>query len=228
MCKSKLLHCCLMALVLFGLPAFAQAPNGQTPAAEGACDPLKADGVTKGLYGLCVALCEAQGYSPEVPIRESHKRVLANYNKLKTDSDPELPCVASSKSSPPVPAPVVQSCPCWTAAQAGAIDGVLSDGSTAMGWPAPTNNASACGTDPSFPYVAEEGFINGLRERAFIQVVELSSPMMNRCQYQTVLQGQIGSFVSLSIEEGTLTAEQLAACRDDLLARQKALNVCQP
>ena len=42
-----------------GNVASAQTPDGETPAEEQVCDPLRADGVTKGLYGLCVAFCEA-------------------------------------------------------------------------------------------------------------------------------------------------------------------------
>ena len=40
--------------------AIASTPDGMTPANEGVCDMLKDGGYTKGLYGLCVAYCEAQ------------------------------------------------------------------------------------------------------------------------------------------------------------------------
>lgn len=46
------------------------------------CEPLKADGVTKGLYGLCVAY-HASGAGNQV--------VLDNYNRKKTPSDPVMP-----------------------------------------------------------------------------------------------------------------------------------------
>ncbi len=37
--------------------AVAQTPDGETPANEGVCDELLI--ATPGLYGLCVAYCEA-------------------------------------------------------------------------------------------------------------------------------------------------------------------------
>jgi len=71
--------------------------------------PLMADDVcgdlvdgTPGLYGLCNAYCVAQecdSYAGgEAP--NSCNRLLANYNKKRNDSDPEMPCAAVS-------------CPCW-------------------------------------------------------------------------------------------------------------------
>lgn len=245
MCKSRLFRCCLVALLmlLYALPAPARSPHGALHAKERICNSLKARGVTRGLHGLCVSYCQAHdsdvaGKSAQARSHGKHFRrgwsrrsnhILAHYNRLKKRGDPEMPCNSEPAADPPpVPAPVVQVCPCWTPAEAGAIDGLFTDGSTAAGWPAPTSSASACGVDLSFPYMAEDGFVGGLRERAFIQVVELSSPSMNRCQYQTYLNGQIASFVSLSVEEGTLTAEELAACRSDLVARQATLGLCQP
>ena len=47
-------------LSMMVLTSHAGTPDGQTPAVESVCDPLKADGVTHGLYGLCIAFCEAQ------------------------------------------------------------------------------------------------------------------------------------------------------------------------
>jgi hypothetical protein len=87
--------------------AMAQTPDGETPANEGVCNVLQASGITAGLYGLCVAYCEAQDLdsfdkSPPNP------KILANYNKRKQASDPAMPCVK----------PV---CPCWTASEMASI-----------------------------------------------------------------------------------------------------------
>jgi len=225
MCKSILFLCWIVVLSMFGVPALAQTPDGQTPAAEDTCDPLKGDGVTPGLYGLCVAFCEAKDYAGESspPL----DRLLANYNKRKKDTDPDMPClpVVVADTTPPVPVPVVQACPCWTAAEADAIDGVLSDGSTAFGWPAPTNSPSVCSTDPTNLYLSETGTVNFAMERTYIRTVEQST--INRCEYQTIRNGVVVDYPLLSVEQGTLTPEQLAACKADLLARQTALNVCQ-
>ena len=86
----------LIACTFTGSPAFAQTQDGVTPAEEGVCDALKAAGVTKGLYGLCVAYCEAEAQS---------ENVLENYNRKRAEDDPEMPCVE----------PPTASCPCWTA-----------------------------------------------------------------------------------------------------------------
>lgn len=217
MCKSRLFRCCLVALSMFGLPALAQTPDGQTPAQENVCDPLKSAEVTKGLYGLCVAYCEARDNA------ESSSRsrgILANYNRKKRGTDPDMPCIQVAPA-----APVAPPCPCWTNAQASAVDGVLSDGSTASGWSALTSDPSACGADPTMPYIMEAGIVASRQERTLIQAVEL--PSINGCQYWNMLNGTLVIFNSLSIEAGNLTAEGLAACKADVFRRQAALRVCQ-
>ncbi len=99
-----------VALAMFALPAAAQARDGMTPAKNTMCDPL-AD-ATPGLYGLCVAMCEAQACEAtldpdtgEVTFDEScnpsAERILANYNKKASPSDPQMPCVTIA-------------CPCWS------------------------------------------------------------------------------------------------------------------
>ena len=116
--KKKKLVSLLIGLLLGAgsiVQAMAQTPDGQTPAEETVCDPLKADGVTAGLYGLCVAFCEAQDHAAiSHPITEAELevlaaaapsgRLLANYNKKKSETDPPMPCVV-----------VEEPCPCWEA-----------------------------------------------------------------------------------------------------------------
>jgi len=77
----------------FTLPVVAQTEDGVTPAVEGVCNGLKAPGVSKGLYGLCIAYCEAEA---------SSESVLRNYNRRRSSTDPEMPCLE-----------VVVACPCW-------------------------------------------------------------------------------------------------------------------
>jgi hypothetical protein len=60
------------------------------PAGEGVCDSLK--GGTPGLYGLCVAFCEAQG--------------------LGGPEDPGMPCLVEQPQQ--LPPPPEAECPCWT------------------------------------------------------------------------------------------------------------------
>jgi hypothetical protein len=106
------------ALIGFTGAAYAQTPDGEVPANEHVCDGLKADGITKALYGLCVAFCEAQDcvatFDPatnEVTFdpgcQPSSPKILDVYNRRMTASDPPMPCVNT----------VVGECPCWTAAE---------------------------------------------------------------------------------------------------------------
>lgn len=96
-----------LAFTLIATPILAEpGHNHLTPAQDGVCDPLKADGVTKGLYGLCIAYCEANAPSQDI---------LDAFNARRTEDDPEIPCGA-----PPV------TCPCWTGAllQAASASGI--------------------------------------------------------------------------------------------------------
>lgn len=110
----KLAVATLMGLAVMGGNAAAQTPDGESPANEGVCDVLQTPGVTPGLYGLCVAYCEAQdldSFDKEPP----NTKILGNYNKRKQDSDPAMPCVKTP-------------CPCWSGEEMGSItdDGAAS------------------------------------------------------------------------------------------------------
>jgi hypothetical protein len=83
-------------LVLVSLIAFFSSSVSAAPATEGICGGLKASGVTKGLFGLCVAYCEAGANS---------ERVLENYNRKKKDSDPAMPCLEVAEPT--------LGCACW-------------------------------------------------------------------------------------------------------------------
>lgn len=114
-------------LILIAPGAFAQTADGQSPADESVCDPLTADGVSTGLYGLCVAFCEAQDFADaEVLLTKADLeelrnglpsgRILDQYNDLKQDSDPSMPCIVETD------------CPCWTQDELKSIDGVGTNG----------------------------------------------------------------------------------------------------
>ena len=93
------------SLSMLSTATLASTPDGETPANEGVCDPLK--GGTGGLYGLCVAYCEAQdldSFDKEPP----RTKILENYNKKKQAGDPDMPCMQ-------VP------CPCWNDAELASI-----------------------------------------------------------------------------------------------------------
>jgi hypothetical protein len=89
-------------------------PDGQTPAEEDICDVLKH--TTGGLYGLCVAFCEAQDsecvpdYNADNPYagcKMRDRRILDNYNRKKKVGDPDMPCLPSAGENPEY------ACPCW-------------------------------------------------------------------------------------------------------------------
>ena len=96
----------IFVLLLTAGIALAKSPDGLTPGEETICDSLKS--ATNGLYGLCVAYCEAKDFdflnSPEPT--NSQINILKAYNKLKTDADPDMPCIQTTD------------CPCFTYQQA--------------------------------------------------------------------------------------------------------------
>ena len=98
----------------------AQTPDGPPPPNEGVCDELI--GYTPGLYGLCVAFCEAQDceatFDPatgnmtfDPSCRPSNPKILEKYNRRMNPGDPMMPCVNVAESE----------CPCWTEAELDAI-----------------------------------------------------------------------------------------------------------
>lgn len=122
--KLSILVAMLGSVLIAGLatmsaPAIASGtPDGTTPANEGVCDVLK--GGTPGLYGLCVAYCEAQDLDIVGDKETPNNKILGNYRKKMQAGDPDMPCVK-------VP------CPCWTDAQLANITnsgGTLSCGQT--------------------------------------------------------------------------------------------------
>jgi hypothetical protein len=83
----------------------ATAASAETPAQETICDPLI--DATPGLYGLCVAYCEAQDCDEESFVSgqcsQPNPVILGNYDKKKQPEDPEMPCL-----------PMATPCPCFT------------------------------------------------------------------------------------------------------------------
>jgi len=73
----------LFLICIFSIPAVAKPKDGKTPAEDTQCDVFKANNVTKGLYGLCVAYCEAGANS---------ESVLANFDRKAKETDPLLRC----------------------------------------------------------------------------------------------------------------------------------------
>lgn len=80
------------------------------------CQDLK--GGTRGLYGLCVAYCEAKSRGTDDTVsgrsgrRLSTERLLENYNRRMAMGDPAMPCLDLEEPA------AVSPCPCLTEAEA--------------------------------------------------------------------------------------------------------------
>ena len=182
---------------MFGLTAVAQTPDGTTPANEGVCDVLQ--GATPGLYGLCVAFCEAQDWADaDAPITEAEHdmlalkapsgRILSAYNKRRTTADIDMPCIK-----------VQEPCPCWSADELALVDGYYSDGATAI---------TSCHNYTEPPYTWQ-----GLDQRGGPVVVTRAGPSPGGyadgyCMYR----GEGGASRALFVTNGTLTPDEADAC----------------
>jgi hypothetical protein len=92
-----------------------RTPDGLTPAEEDICDDLKY--ATPGLYGLCIAFCEAHDsdcvpdFSVQNPFSNCERRdarILQQYERKRKDGDPDMPCLPSAGEDPEY------ACPCWS------------------------------------------------------------------------------------------------------------------
>ena len=99
-------------------PVWADTPDGTTPANEGVCDLLVYR--TPGLYGMCIAYCEAHDADLISPagdlddLNVPNRKILENYRKKMEAGDPDMPCVRTP-------------CPCWSAEE---LAGLRSPSST--------------------------------------------------------------------------------------------------
>lgn len=113
----KVFSACTLLVFLAGGNAPAKTPDGVTPAEETVCDDLR--DAAPGLYGLCVAFCEAQDceveWSGEDPsfagCSPSSQKLFENYERKRGPDGPEMPCAIK---------PVVTTggvgggCPCYS------------------------------------------------------------------------------------------------------------------
>lgn len=83
----------------------------------GVCNDLM--NATPGLYGLCIAFCEAQDCLPDPNAEDPFgdcpppsNKLLQNYRKLVEPGDPDMPCVKAD-------------CPCWTEDEVAELRGPL-------------------------------------------------------------------------------------------------------
>jgi hypothetical protein len=176
-------------LLVTGGVSLAQTPDGAAPANEGVCDLLKADGVTKGLYGLCVAFCEAQDMDFWGELTDPPRgRLLELYEKKRGVEDPNMPCIAQN------------TCPCWTADEV-SLDFVAGrEGLLFVDNYAGTVDSGAVRLNA--PWSPPD-----LRaQRIVVTAFSSGSP---RCLF---LDNPSGTLRDFRMSEGTLTADQATAC----------------
>ncbi|MBC8210748.1 MAG: hypothetical protein H8E21_06740 [Gammaproteobacteria bacterium] len=218
---SSLLATLLVGLLSVTSPAYAVTPDGVTPPNEGVCDPLQ--GGTPGLYGLCVAFCEAQDLSSvAVPTTEEELaalastapagRILANYNKRKQPTDPAMPCIK-----------VEEPCPCWSSSEINDINGVMFNGSTA-------DELSCVNNGASFFVLESQGLNSELFTIAQV-AINTSNAGNLLCRYESQDNyGAEGISIRrvLSTGQNSLTPEQYSACEASVQARKAALGPICP
>lgn len=96
----------LLVFMMVVAHPLAKTKDGATPKEENVCDTLR--GKTPGLFGLCVAYCEASDLDSATAtdgftkVAERQDRFLQKYNRKKTAADPEMPCLSQN------------ACPCWS------------------------------------------------------------------------------------------------------------------
>ena len=143
---SKLACLSLVAGLVAAAPVIAETPDGTTPANEGVCDVLKTN-ATPGLYGLCVAYCEAQDLD-SFDKGPPNVKILANYNKKKQAGDPDMPCLK-------VP------CPCWSDAEFASI----TVDNMAAACPRATNKIQIINNSPKTQFAEADTTLSGERCR---------------------------------------------------------------
>jgi len=82
---------CVLISIAVSTLSIANTPDGEPPATEEVCDVLKS--ATPGLYGLCVAYCEAQDSLIGSVSDPGAPKSLINYYKKKKPDDPHMPCL---------------------------------------------------------------------------------------------------------------------------------------
>ncbi len=182
--KKPVLLALLLLIVTAGL-ASASTPDGVTPANENVCDPLF--GATPGLYGLCVAYCEAQDSDFEGAIsaqcRAPNPPILSNYDRRKKAGDPDMPCIQTETA-----------CPCWTSEELAQLDN---------------------GTDPLSSCV--DSIVTSVSQVFPIQIAASLAetgvePNVNRSCTYFEFDG-----VAITSRTFNVTAEEADACRQQLL-----------
>ena len=99
----------------------AGTPDGETPAEEMTCDDLKNG--TPGLYGLCIAFCEAHDCVPTMTdtgeldlsnCKKNDRKLLDKYRSKMKEGDPDMPCLPNDTGGGEPSTGGEVTCMCWT------------------------------------------------------------------------------------------------------------------
>jgi len=217
--------------ILMAPSTLAKTPDGETPANEDVCDELQ--GATPGLYGLCVAFCEAQDHAnilvatteQEIHALEDAApsgRILANYNKKRKKGDPAMPCMNTTTVTDP--------CPCWAEAELAEIDGVMWDGSPSNSGDINEPDGHRCVDYTSLNYA--NVFASEARRTADMstsaQSIDAPDLGYQMCRFIRVRNAPDGesTAITLTVGEQTLTAREVAACTASLRNFQANSGFC--
>jgi len=204
------------------LPAAASTPDGQTPAEETICDPLMAEDVSQGLYGLCIAFCEAQDIADEeLPITEAELlalqdaapsgSILNSYNNIKKETDPDMPCIV-----------VDSTCPCWTAEELAVIDGMASDGSSLDTLCVKAIDPATGTVDVATAIEDSNPRIPDTRIQVSARDLQRNGNIQQRCSYSNT-QVEPDITRNRSVATGTMTPGQAEVCLAEVITRCAAL-----
>ena len=113
--RSRLLGiACTCILPLVTTFTNAQTPDDATPATEDVCDVLL--GGTPGLYGLCVAYCEAHDADSSAEDSTASSRILEKYRARMAPGDLDMPCLTPCAEDK-----------CWTYSELASINVAFCD-----------------------------------------------------------------------------------------------------
>ncbi len=221
--------------ILMAPSALAQKPDRETPANASVCDVLLLHEATPGLHGLCVAFCEVQGHpnilaaitKQDIRALEDAApsgRILANYDRKKTDNDPDMPCMN--------PTTVTDPCPCWAEAELAEIDGIMWDGTASSSDDRWETGGRMChdssSEDRSNVFAYEVQRAADPLDDIMSVAQAMDSSASQQCRFVRLKNGLDGASnaTSLTVDEGTLTAGELAACTASLRDFQANSEFC--
>ena len=209
----------ILTVTLFSMstPTMAGTPDGLTPNSEVICDGLK--DATKGLYGLCIAYCEAtdspEDLSSEAKIAALPKhsvKILENYNKIRQIGDPQMPCATYYVETP---------CPAWTRDQINSVGTHVTSASEGNQLRDDDHDRDDDYEydDPSYKYIYDREYVSSQNRYVNNYVLIASTYGYNRGRFfDYEFDYTTGTQVRYENNNVALTDEEYAACEAEIRA----------